>query len=93
MGKFRLKIEPNASLDIAKHKKSGNQSTIKRIEKILEELTQTPFVGIGKTEPLKHQLSGFWSREINKKDRIIYKVDENIVTVFVISAMGHYSDN
>ncbi len=93
MGKFRLKIEPNASLDIAKHKKSGNQSTIKRIEKILEELTQTPFVGIGKPEPLKHQLSGFWSREINKKDRIIYKVDENIVTVFVISAMGHYSDN
>ncbi len=92
MGKFRLKIEPNASLDIAKHKKSGNQSTIKRIAKILEELTQTPFDGIGKPEPLKYQLSGFWSREINKKDRIVYRVDENIVTVFVISAMGHYSD-
>lgn len=92
MGKFRLKIEPNASLDIAKHKKSGNQSTIKRIAKILEELTQTPFDGIGKPEPLKYQLSGFWSREINKKDRIVYRVDEDIVTVFVISAMGHYSD-
>ncbi len=92
MGKFRLKIEPKASLDIAKHKKSGNQSAIKRIEKIFEELTQTPFVGIGKPEPLKYQLSGFWSREINKKDRLIYKVDEDIVTVFVIAAMGHYSD-
>jgi toxin YoeB len=92
MGKFRLKIEPKASLDIAKHKKSGNQATIKRIAKILVELSETPFEGIGKPEALKHQLSGFWSREINKKDRIIYKVDEDIVTVFVIAAMGHYSE-
>jgi toxin YoeB len=92
MGKFRLKIEPKASLDIAKHKKSGNQATIKRIAKILVELSETPFEGIGKPEALKHQLSGFWSREINKKDRIIYKIDEDIVTVFVIAAMGHYSE-
>lgn len=92
MGKFRIKIEPRADLEIAKHIKSGNQASIKRIAKILIELSETPFVGIGKPEPLKHQLSGFWSREINKKDRLIYKVDEDIVTVFVISAMGHYSD-
>lgn len=74
------------------HLKSGNKANIKGIEKILEELTQTPFVGIGKPEPLKYQLSVFWSREINKKDRLIYKVEEDIVTVFVIAAMGHYSD-
>jgi toxin YoeB len=92
MGKFRLKIEPKASLDIAKHKKSGNLATIKRIAKILVELSETPFEGIGNPEPLKYQLSGFWSREINKKDRLIYKVEEEIVTVFVIAAMGHYSD-
>ncbi len=92
MGKFRLKIEPRASLDIAKHKKSGNQASIKRISKILIELSETPFEGIGNPEALKYQLSGFWSREINKKDRLIYKVEEEIVTVFIISAMGHYSD-
>lgn len=92
MGKFRIEIEELANIHIKKHIKSGNKVNIKRIEKILEELTQNPFEGIGKPEPLKHQLSGFWSREINKKDRIIYKVNENIVTVFVISAMGHYSD-
>lgn len=92
MGKFRVKIEELANLHIKLHLKSGNKANIKRIEKILEELTQTPFVGIGKPEPLKHQLSGFWSREINKKDRLIYKVNEDIVTVFVISAIGHYSD-
>lgn len=74
------------------HLKSGNKANIKRIEKILEELTQTPFEGTGDPEALKHELTGFWSREINKKDRLIYKVEEEIVTVFVISAMGHYSD-
>jgi toxin YoeB len=92
MGKFRLKIEPKASLEITKHIKSGNQASIKKIAKILVELSETPFEGIGKPEALKHRLTGFWSREINLKDRIIYRVDEDIVTVFVVSAMGHYSD-
>lgn len=92
MGKFRLKIEPKASLDIAKHKKSGNQASIKKIAKILIELSETPFEGTGNPEALKYELTGFWSREINKKDRMIYRVEEDIVTVFVISAMGHYSD-
>ena len=92
MGKFRIEIEPSASLDLAKHKKAGNQSTIKKTAKILLELTETPFEGTGKPEPLKYQLSGFWSWEINKKDRLIYRVEEDVVTVFIISAMGHYSD-
>lgn len=92
MGKFRLKIEPKASLDIAKHKKSGNQGSIKKIAKILKELSETPFEGTGNPEALKHELNEFWSREINKKDRMIYRVEEDIVTVFVISAIGHYSD-
>ena len=92
MGKFRLKIEPKASLDIAKHKKSGNQASIKKIAKILIELSETPFEGTGNPEALKYELTGFWSREINKKDRIIYRVEADIVTVYVISAMGHYSD-
>ena len=72
--------------------KSGNQASIKKIAKILEELTENPFEGVGKPEALKHELSGLWSREINKKDRLLYRVKEEIVTVVVISAMGHYSD-
>jgi toxin YoeB len=92
MGKFRVEIIPEAKLDISKHLKSGNQSSIKKIAKILEELAENPFEGVGKPEMLKHQFSGFWSREINKKDRLIYSVEEEIVTVVVISAMGHYSD-
>jgi len=57
----------------------------------LIELTETPYTGIGNPEALKFELSGFWSRRINQKDRMIYKVEEDIVTVFVISAMGHYN--
>ncbi|WP_396172984.1 type II toxin-antitoxin system YoeB family toxin, partial [Flavobacterium sp.] len=46
----------------------------------------------GKPEQLKYELTGFWARRINQKDRIIYNVEEDIVTVEVISAMGHYGD-
>ncbi|MBF4466918.1 Toxin YoeB [compost metagenome] len=92
MGKFRVEVIPEAQAEISKHLKSGNQASIKKIAKILEELSETPFEGVGKPEALKHNFSGFWSREINKKDRLIYSVEEEIVTVVVISAMGHYSD-
>ena len=92
MGKFRVEIEDLAKSHIQKHLKSGDRASVKKLERILIELSETPYEGIGKPELLKHQLTGFWSREINKKDRIIYKVNQDVVSVFVISAMGHYSD-
>ena len=92
MGKFRLEITELAKNQIAKHIKSGNQASIKKIEKILIELTQTPYKGVGKPEQLKENLNGFWSRKINEKDRLIYTVNEDIVLVDVVSAMGHYCD-
>jgi len=90
MGKFRVKIETLAETHIKAHYKSGNKPVIRKIEKILIELSETPYTGEGSPEPLKYDLTGFWSRRINQKDRMIYKVDDNTVTVFVISAMGHY---
>ena len=90
MGKFTIKIEKLAENQLKKHLKSGNKASIKKIEQIFIELSQSPYTGIGNPEPLKHELIGFWSRRINQKDRIIYKIQEDIVTVFVISAMGHY---
>ena len=86
MGQFKLKIEELAEIHLRKHFKSGNQASI------LLELTETPYRGIGNPEALKNELNGFWSRRVNQKDRLIYKVEENIVTVFIISAMGHYND-
>jgi toxin YoeB len=91
MGKFRVEVTEIAKKHIAQHLKSDNQSSIKRIEKILKELAETPFEGVGNPEPLKYSLTGFWSRKINLKDRIIYSVNDSIVLVEVVSAMGHYS--
>ncbi len=90
MGQFRVEIKELAQKHLQKHYKSGDKASIKKIEKILSELSQTPFVGTGNPEALKYGLNGLWSRRINQKDRLIYEVQENIVTVFVISAMGHY---
>lgn len=92
MGKFRVEITDLAKKQIAKHLKSGNQSCIKKIAIILNELSETPYSGVGKPEALKSNLYGFWSRQINPKDRLIYTVNDDLVVVDVISAMGHYSD-
>ena len=92
MGKFRIEITKEAEKDIAKHYKSGNKSNISKLDKIFLELTVNPYKGTGNPEQLKYEYSGFWSRKINLKDRLIYSVDDTIVTVFIVSAMGHYSD-
>nr|WP_294928946.1 Txe/YoeB family addiction module toxin [uncultured Flavobacterium sp.] len=92
MGKFRVEVTKIANQDIEKHKKSGNKISVKNIAKILIDLTENPYEGFGSPEQLKHEYSGLWSRRINQKDRMIYRIEEEVVTVFVISAMGHYSD-
>ena len=92
MGKFRIKIEKLAQNHIEKFYKAGNKGNIKKIEKILLELSETPYSGTGQPEQLKYELAGYWSRRINQKDRIVYRVEEQIVMVYVVSAMGHYED-
>ena len=71
-------------------KKSGNTASIKKILKILNELKEHPSTDSGNPEELKYDLSGFWSRRINSKDRLIYEIVEDLNTVFVVSGLGHY---
>ncbi|KAF2342784.1 Txe/YoeB family addiction module toxin [Flavobacterium tistrianum] len=92
MGKFRIEIKELAKKNIIQHYKLGDKKSIKNIEKILLELSETPFEGSGNPEPLKYELTGFWSRRINQKDRMIYDLEDDTVTIFVVSAKGHYSD-
>ena len=92
MGKFIIELTDIAKEHLRKQRKIGDKATIKKIEIILHELSIHPYEGTGKPELLKYELKGFWSRRINKKDRMIYLVDHNKVIVEVISAMGHYSD-
>jgi len=62
----------------------------KALCKLLKEMLRSddPSAGIGKPEPLKHSLSGLWSRRISQKDRFIYRFDERSIYVFAIG--GHY---
>lgn len=67
----------------------NNKPIARKIVSLIEALSLNPFEGIGKPEPLKHNLAGYWSRRINKEHRLIYEVTDNIV--LILSAKGHYS--
>lgn len=92
MGHYRIIIKKTARKDLIKHKGPGNKKNVIKISKIIEELKSHPYTGTGKPEPLKYELKGLWSRRINKKDRLVYEVAERTVTVYVISAIGHYEE-
>ncbi len=85
---YHLDFTDKAKADIAAHKKAGNKAVLNKMLKLLEELAEHPFTGTGKPEALKHDLSGYWSRRINKEHRLVYEVSADIV--FVLSAKGHY---
>lgn len=92
MGKYTLEISVRARKELQWHYKSGKKSDIRKIEQIFLELSNTPYLGTGNPEPLKYKMSGYWSRRINRKDRIIYRVIEKKVVVLIVSAIGHYGD-
>lgn len=76
---YHLDFTKRAQEDIAFHKKSGNKSVLNKIAVLMDELTEHPFAGTGKPEPLKHNFSGMWSRRINKEHRLVYEVLESAV--------------
>ena len=55
---------------------------LKKVNSLLEEILDTPFSGVGKPEALKHELSGYWSRRINREHRLIYKVLDHSVVIY-----------
>lgn len=61
---------------------------LKRINTLVKDIRRAPFEGIGKPEPLKGNLNGFWSRRINGEHRIVYAVEHEVVVI--ISCRGHY---
>ena len=61
---------------------------LKRINQLIKDIKRNPFEGIGKPEPLKENLTGFWSRRIDEEHRIVYAVEEE--SVIIISCKGHY---
>lgn len=68
--------------------KTGNQKLVFKVLELIEDIQKNPWSGIGKPDPLKHELSGYWSRRINDEHRLIYKVTSDEIVIF--SCSGHY---
>ncbi|MVT40547.1 Txe/YoeB family addiction module toxin [Chitinophaga oryziterrae] len=83
-----IQLTDEAKADLLHWKKSGAQLVLKRIRQLLDAIQQEPFTGIGKPEPLKHNLSGKWSRRISQEHRLVYDVVDNVITVY--SLRLHY---
>jgi toxin YoeB len=67
---------------------STDKTILKRINRLIAEIMREPFEGIGKPEPLKHQLSGFWSRRIDDRHRLVYAIEND--TLLIAQCRDHY---
>ena len=67
-----------------------DKKTLKRLNVLIKDIERSPFEGIGKPEPLKHDFSGWWSRQIDDSNRIVYRIkDDNLE---ISQCKGHYDD-
>lgn len=65
-----------------------DKKKLKQINNLIKDITRSPFEGIGKPEPLKHELSGYWSRRITQEHRLVYKIEDN--QVLIAQCRHHY---
>jgi len=67
-----------------------DRKTLKRINTLLQEICRNGHEGAGSPEPLRHEQSGWWSRRIDIQNRLVYRIDDNVVVV--LSCRSHYDD-
>lgn len=67
-----------------------DRKTLKKINQLINDIVRNGNEGIGKPEPLSGYLAGYWSRRINDKDRLIYRIDEN--NIYILACRYHYED-
>lgn len=84
---MKLKWDEDAWIDYVSWQ-NEDKKTMKRINLLLKDVMRNPFDGIGKPEPLRY--TGFYSRRIDEKNRIVYKVEGD--AVFIVAVKGHYDD-
>ncbi|MCQ2959559.1 MAG: Txe/YoeB family addiction module toxin [Bacteroidales bacterium] len=89
---YQLVVTELAVKHLDFYKKTGNVTALRKIQKLFAELKEHPKTGTGKPEPLQGNLLGYYSRRIDQKNRMIYSINNNIVTVEVFSLLGHYRD-
>ena len=80
----------NALKDLKCWKKQKNKEILLRIESLLSDIIKNPYEGIGNPEPLKYQLSGYWSRHITKEHRLIYTTKDG--RIIIVTALRYHYD-
>jgi len=88
---YKIGLSIQAEKDLLSLKKSEPNAYKKALE-LIQELALHPKTGTGKPQLKKYDLAGLYSRRITQKHRLVYSIDDHVVTVFVISAKGHYDD-
>ncbi|WP_370427032.1 Txe/YoeB family addiction module toxin [Actinobacillus pleuropneumoniae] len=84
---MKLTFSSNAREDYLYWQKT-DKIILKRINSLIKDIQRQPFEGIGKLEPLKFNLSGFWSRRINEEHRLIYSVEDE--AILIVACRYHY---
>jgi toxin YoeB len=87
---YTVVFASKAKEHIEAFERSGNHALLRKVVALKSELAEHPREGTGKPEMLKGDLAGYWSRRINHEHRLVYSIDDDIVTVCVVSAKGHY---
>lgn len=87
---MEIVLLPQAEADRDYWKRTGNKAIMKRISMLLADIQAHPFTGLGKPEPLKHDLQGKWSRRITQEHRLVYSVSGGMIYVYVFSMRDHY---
>jgi toxin YoeB len=85
-----ITFSPEAEEDY-EYWKMNNPIRVNRIKRLLKDMSDHPYTGIGKPERLKYNLSGKWSRRINTKHRIVYIVRESEKDIYILVLRYHYS--
>lgn len=67
-----------------------DKKTLKRVNQLLQDIDRNGYSGIGKPEPLKGNLSGFWSRRIDDTNRLVYRLSDDLIEI--LQCKGHYND-
>lgn len=87
---YRIELTEKAEQHLQEWRKSGQKKTLLKIVALFKELQEHPTTGTGQVEALKGDLSGYWSRRIDKRSRMVYSIQEDSIVVTVISLKGHY---
>lgn len=89
---YSIELTFDAEQDIEIYKKSGDKKVLIKIDKLLNELREHPTIGTGKPEQLKFYEKPTWSRRINDKHRLVYRIQEDKIIVLILSFWGHYGN-